>query len=75
MNDWTKRLALAGLVGFFVFLLALPISCCGFVLLNEHRYGDVESGGPVAILGAMGISAVLALLVAGVIWRRSKPRS
>jgi len=74
LGDWTKRLALAGLLGFVVFFFALPISCGGFVLLNEHRYGDVESGGPAAILSAMGLSAGLALVVAGVVWWRSRPR-
>ena len=34
MNDWTKRFALAGLLGFFVFVFALPVSCCGFVVRN-----------------------------------------
>ena len=71
MQDWTKRFALAAFVGFLVFFFALPVSCCGFVLLNEHRYGDVESGGPAAILSAMTVSALLAAVVAFVIWRRS----
>ncbi len=74
MNDWTKRFALAALAGFFAFLFALPVSCCGFVLYNEHLYGDVQSGGPEAILKAMGVSALLALLLAGLVWWRSRPR-
>lgn len=74
MNDWTKRFALASLLGFFVFVFALPVSCCGFVIYNEHVYGDVQSGGPAAILKAMAVSASLALLVGGFMWRRSRPR-
>ena len=73
MGDWTKRFALAAFVGFVVFFFALPVSCCGFVLLNEHRYGDVESGGPAAILSAMGVSALLAIAVALAVWWRSRP--
>ena len=73
-DDWTKRFAIAALVGFFVFVFALPVSCCGFVLYNEHLYGDVESGGPQAILSAMALSAVLALLVGFVIMRRLRGR-
>lgn len=74
MNDWTKRFALAGLLGFFVFVVALPVSCCGFVLYNEHLYGDVQSGGPAAIFKAMALSAVLAVLVGILLWRKSRPR-
>ncbi len=74
MNDWTKRFALAGLLGFFVFVFALPVSCCGFVIYNEHLYGDVQSGGPAAVLKAMALSAVLALLVGAMVWRKSRPR-
>ncbi len=75
MNDWTKRLALAVLLGFLTFFFALPVSCCGFVLYNEHLYGDVQSGGPQAILSAMGLSALLAFIVAAVVWRRSRPKA
>ncbi len=74
MNDWTKRFALAALLGFVVFVFALPVSCCGFVIYNEHLYGDVQSGGPAAILKAMGLSTVLALLVGALVWRKSRPR-
>ena len=74
MTDWTKRFSLAALVGFFVFVFALPVSCCGFVLYNEHLYGDVQSGGPQAILSAMGLSAVAALLVGWLVWRRTRER-
>lgn len=74
MRDWTKRFALAGLLGFLVFVFALPVSCCGFVIYNEHLYGDVQSDGPAAILKAMVLSAVLALLVGVLVWRKSRPR-
>ena len=72
--DWTKRFSLAALIGFIVFAFALPVSCCGFVLYNEHLYGGVQSGGPAAILKGMGLSAVLACIVGAIVWRRSKPR-
>lgn len=74
MNDWTKRFALAALTGFFVFMFAVPVSCGGFVLYNEHLYGDVQSGGPEAVLKAFGLSAVLAVLVGVLVWRRTGPR-
>ena len=74
MTEWTKRLALAALLAFAVFVFALPVSCCGFVVYNEHLNGSVEAGGPQAILSAMGLSAVLALLVGVFVWRRSRPR-
>ena len=74
MNDGAKRFALAALVGFFAFVFALPVSCCGFVLYNEHLYGDVERGGPEAILKARGLSAVVALSLAVLIWRKLRPR-
>ncbi|MGI4827040.1 MAG: hypothetical protein ACRYFU_02450 [Janthinobacterium lividum] len=74
MNDWTKRVALAGLVGFLVFFFALPVSCSGLVLYNDHLYGDAQSSGPDAILQAMGVAAILALLSAALVWRRSRPR-
>ena len=61
-------------MGFFVFVFALPVSCCGFVLYNEHLYGDVESGGPQAILTAIAVSAVLALLVGLILMRRSRSK-
>ena len=75
MADWTKRLALAALLGFFSFFFALPVSCCGFMLYSEHLNGDAQSGGPQAILGAMGLSAVLAVLVGAAVWRKTRPRA
>ncbi len=72
MTIWTKRFSLAALIGFIVFVFALPVSCCGFVLYNEHLYGDVQSGGPEAVLKAMGLSAVLACAVGWLVWRRSR---
>ena len=74
MEDWTKRFALAGLIGFFAAVFALPVSCCGFVLVNEHRYGDVETGGPAAILSAMGVALAVGILVAALVWRKTRLR-
>ncbi len=73
-DGWTKRFSVAALLGFFVFVFALPVSCCGFVLYNEHLYGDVQSGGPQAVLKAMGLSAVIACVVVAVVWRKTRPR-
>ena len=74
MKDWTVRFALAALLGFFAFFFALPVSCCGLMLYSEHLNGDVQSGGPQAILGAMGLSALLAVLVSAAVWRKTRPR-
>ncbi len=74
MKDWTTRFALAALLGFFTFFFALPVSCCGFMLYSEHLNGDAQSGGPQAVSGAMGLSAVLAVLVGVAVWRRTRPK-
>ena len=74
MEDWTNRFALAALVGFFAGLFALPVACGGFVLVNEHRYGDVQSGGPGAMLGGMAMSAVVAIGVMLLVLRKTRPR-
>ncbi len=74
MEDWTKRFALAALVGFFAGLFALPVSCGGFVFYNEHLYGDVQSGGPEAVLQAMGVAAAVGLGVAWLVWWKTRPR-
>ena len=74
MEDWTKRFAFAALLAFFAGLFALPVSCCGFVLYHEHLYGDVEQGGPTAVLSAMGVAFVAALVIFAVVWRKSRPR-
>lgn len=74
MQDWTKRLAFAALLGFVTFFFALPVSCCGLVLYNEHLHGDVQAGGPGAILKAMSVSAALACIVMVLVWRRSGRR-
>lgn len=74
MEDWTKRFAVSALVGFFAFVFAVPVSCCGFVLYNQHLYGDAESAGPAAILQALGVSAAVGLLLGYILWRRSGPR-
>ncbi len=75
MDDWPKRLAIALLFGFFAFLFAVPMSCAGFVVYNEHLYGDVQSGGPAALLKAFGVAVVVSVLVSGFVWRRLRPRS
>ena len=72
MADWTKRFALAALLGFFSFFFALTVSCCGFMLYSEHLNGDAQRGGPPAGRGAMGLSAVLALLVSAAVWRKTR---
>ena len=72
MEDWTKRFALAALVGFFAGLFALPVACGGFVLVNEHRYGDVQSGGPEAVLSGMGVAFVIGLAVFWLMWRKTR---
>lgn len=74
MKDQTTRFAVSTLAGFLVFFFATPVSCCGFVLLNEHRTGDVGSGGPGAILSAMALGALLALLGGFLAWRITRER-
>ena len=74
MKDRTTRFAASTTAGLIVFFLATPVSCCGFVLLNEHRTGDVEGGGPAAILAAMGLAIVLACLGGALVWRKTGPR-
>lgn len=74
MEDWTKRFALAALFGFIAFVFALPVSCMGFVVYNEHLYGDVQHGGPAAVLRGGGTGLLIALLVAIFVWRRTRPR-
>lgn len=74
MEDWTKRFALAALVSFFAALFALPVSCGGFVLYNEHLYGDVQSGGPQAVLKGMGVAALVGVGVFALVWRKTRPR-
>ena len=73
MEEWTNRFALAALVGFFAGLFALPVACGGFVLVNEHRYGDVQSGGP-AVLGGMGVAAIVGIGVMILVLRKARSR-
>lgn len=74
MLDWTKRLALGALLGFFAGLFAWPVACGGIVLLNQHRFGDVESGGSAAVLGGMAIAVLVGCAVALLTWRKTRPR-
>lgn len=74
MKDQTTRFAASTLAGLVVFFFATPISCCGFVLLNEHRTGDVGSGGPAAIISAMGLGALFAVLGGVLAWRSMRER-
>ncbi len=74
MDALLKRLSAALLCGFGAFVLALPVACCGFVIYNEHVTGDVQSNGPAAILGAMGLAAVLALLVVVLVMVKTRQR-
>ena len=72
--DWTPRFALAALVGFFAGLIALPVACGGFMMVNEHRFGDVQSGGPFAVLGGMAVGALVGLGTMLLIWSKTRPR-
>ena len=74
MDSALRRLALALLCGFGTFVFALPVACGGLMLTGEHINGDVQSGGPQALLGGMAIGAVLAVLVAALVWVKSAPR-
>lgn len=74
MDHWANRFALACLAGFFAGLFALPVACGGFVLINEHRFGDVQSGGPTAVLGGMAVAALVALAVIMLIMRKTRQR-
>jgi hypothetical protein len=53
-------------------VIALPVACCGLVAYNGHVTGDVESNGPQAILGAMGVAAVLGLMVVLLVMVKSR---
>jgi hypothetical protein len=72
METSLRRLAFALLCGFGTFVLTLPVACGALVLYGEH--GDVQSGGPQAVLGGMAIGAVLSILVAGFVWVKSASR-
>ena len=62
--EWPRDLAVGILVGFATFVVALPVSCLGYLLLFEHAGGTTDSAGPVAILNAMGAAALLGLAAA-----------
>ena len=55
-------------------LFALPVSCGGFVLYNEHLHGDVQSGGPQAVLRAMCVAASVGAGVFALVWLKTRPR-
>jgi hypothetical protein len=74
METLLKRMSAALLLGFGVFVISLPVACCGFVVYNQHLTGDVESNGPQAILSAMGVAAVLAVLVSVLVMVKSRRR-
>lgn len=61
---WTRNLAIGILVGFATFVVALPVSCMGYLLLFEHAGATSDSAGPAAILNAMGAAALLGLAAA-----------
>ena len=63
-EDWTRDLAVGIVVGFATFVLALPVSCMGYLFLFAHAGATTDSAGPVAILNAMGAAALLGLAVA-----------
>lgn len=72
--DWTPRFAVAALVGFFAGLIAMPVACGGFMMANEHRFGDVQSGGPYAVLGGMAVGAAVGIATMLLIWSKTRPR-
>jgi hypothetical protein len=74
MLDWTKRLSLAALAAFFTGLFAWPVACGSILLINQHRFGDVDRGGPAAVLGGMAASAIVGCAVALLVWRKTRPR-
>jgi hypothetical protein len=74
METSLRRLAFALLCGFGTFVLTLPAACGALVLYGEQMNGDVQSGGPQAVLGGMAIGAVLSILVAGFVWVKSASR-
>lgn len=74
MEDWTKRFSVAALCGFFAFVVGLPVSCGGMLIYSEYRFGDVERGGPAALMGGLIGGAVMALVVFVVVWRKAGTR-
>jgi hypothetical protein len=74
MEVHLRRLSVALLCGFGTFVVTLPVACGGLMIYGEHLNGDVQSGGPQALLGGMAVSGVLALLVAALVWVKSAPR-
>ena len=63
-EDWTRDLAIGILVGFATFVLALPVSCMGYLFVFQHAGATTDSAGPVAILNAMGTAGLLGVMAA-----------
>jgi len=73
MEAHLRRLAGALLCGFGTFFVTLPVACGALMLYGEHLNGDVEKGGPQALLGGIALGGVVAALVAGLVWWKSRP--
>jgi len=63
MNLWT-RLAAALLSGFVSVVVAVPVGCGALMLYSEHGNGDMQTGGPQALLGGIAFACVLGALIA-----------
>ena len=74
METLLKRLAFALLSGFATFFVALPAGCAGLLLYGEHVHGDVESGGPAALLGGMAMAGILAVMVVVFVMVKTRER-
>lgn len=74
MDALLRRLALALLCGFGSFVVALPVACGGLLAYSEHINGDVQSGGPQALLGGMALAGMLAVLMVVLVFVKSAPR-
>ena len=74
METLLRRISLAFLCGFGVFIFSLPVACCEFLVYSEHLTGDVQSNGPQAILSAMGMAAVLALMMVVLVMVKTRRR-
>lgn len=66
-GDWTRDLAIGILVGFATFVVALPVSCLGYLALFRGAGATTDSAGPIAILNAMGAAALMGAGVAAAV--------